>query len=64
MEKNQNKLKNSHRTSPKTTWRRTVEIEAKDEEKTLGELKGLARNQVRWGSFVTALSPPSRYRKK
>ena len=37
---------------PSMTWRRTVLEEAKKGNKTLSELKQLAKNRVRWRSFV------------
>ena len=43
---------------PKTTWRRTVEREIKEEGKTWREIKNLAQNRVRWRTFVAALLPP------
>ena len=43
---------------PKTTWRRTVEQEIKEEGKTWGEVKHLAQNRIRWRAFVAALRPP------
>ena len=43
---------------PRITWRKTVEKEIEREGKTWGEIKAMARNRVRWKSFVAALRPP------
>lgn len=40
---------------PRKSWRRSVMEEAKEEGKTFGELKTLARNRIRWRCFVEAL---------
>jgi hypothetical protein len=40
---------------PKKTWKRTVEEEARDEGKRWQEVKAVAKNKVRWRSFVKAL---------
>jgi hypothetical protein len=40
---------------PKKTWKRTVEEEAQDQGKRWQEVKVLAKNKVRWRSFVRAL---------
>jgi hypothetical protein len=37
---------------PKKTWKRTVEEETRDQEKRWQEVKVLAKNKVRWRSFV------------
>jgi hypothetical protein len=42
---------------PKKTWRRTVEEEAREQRKRWQEVKALAKNTVRWRSFVKALCP-------
>jgi hypothetical protein len=39
----------------KKTWKRTVEEEARDQGKRWQEVKVLAKNKVRWRSFVKAL---------
>jgi hypothetical protein len=41
---------------PKQTWR-SVHNEALEEGKSCGEVKKLARNRIRWRSFVDALCP-------
>jgi hypothetical protein len=38
----------------KKTWKRTVEEEARDQGKRWQEVKALAKNKVRWRSFVKA----------
>jgi hypothetical protein len=43
---------------PKKTWKRTVEEEARDQGKRWLEVKAVARNKVRWRSFVKALAAP------
>jgi hypothetical protein len=40
---------------PKKTWKRTVEEEARDQGKRWQEVKAVAKNKVRWRSFVKAL---------
>ncbi|KAJ4428965.1 hypothetical protein ANN_25961, partial [Periplaneta americana] len=40
---------------PKITWKRTVLTEAKTMGKTWSEIKALARNRVRWRSFLRSL---------
>ena len=42
---------------PKQTWRRSVHNEALREGKSWNEVKQLARNRIRWRSFVDALCP-------
>jgi hypothetical protein len=42
---------------PKQTWRRSVQNEALGEGKSWGEVKQLARNMIRWRSFVDNLCP-------
>ena len=42
---------------PKQTWRRSVHNEALREGKSWNEVKHLARNRIRWQSFVDALCP-------
>ena len=39
----------------KKTWKRTVEEAARDQGKRWQEVKALAKNKVRWRSFVKAL---------
>ena len=39
---------------PAMTWRRTILEEAKRGKKTFNELKQLAKNRVRWRTFVAA----------
>jgi hypothetical protein len=39
----------------KKTWKRTVEEEARDQRKRRQEVKAVAKNKVRWRSFVKAL---------
>lgn len=43
---------------PKITWKRSIEKEIREEGKSWRELKELARNRVRWRTFVAALRPP------
>jgi hypothetical protein len=40
---------------PKKTWKRTVEEEAGDQGKRWQEVKAVAKNKVRWRSFVKTL---------
>jgi hypothetical protein len=40
---------------PKKNWNRTVEEEAGDQGKRWQEVKAMAKNKVRWRSFVKAL---------
>ena len=40
---------------PKKSWKRTVEEEARDQGKRRQEVKAVAKNKVRWRSFVKAL---------
>ena len=40
---------------PKKTWKRTVEEEARGEGIRWQEVKAVAKNKVRWRSFVRAL---------
>ena len=40
---------------PKKTWKRTVEEEDRDQGKRREEVKAVAKNKVRWRSFVKAL---------
>jgi hypothetical protein len=40
---------------PKKTWKRTVEEEARDQGKRWQEVKAVAKNKVRWRSFVKTL---------
>jgi hypothetical protein len=40
---------------PKKTWKRTVEEEARDQGKRWQEVKAVAKNKVRWRSFVKAI---------
>ena len=40
---------------PKTTWRRTVEIEMRKYNLTWGMLEKIARDRPRWRTFVAAL---------
>jgi hypothetical protein len=40
---------------PKKAWKRTVEEEAWDQGKRWQEVKAVAKNKVRWRSFVKAL---------
>ena len=42
---------------PSMTWRRTVLEEAKKGNKTLSELKQLAKNRVGWRTYVAAQVP-------
>ena len=43
---------------PAETWSRTVKSEAQSAGKTWNEIKGQARNNVRWRLFVDALCSP------
>lgn len=43
---------------PRHTWRRTIDKEIAEENKSWGEIKSMAKNRVRWRSFVEALRPP------
>jgi hypothetical protein len=45
----------NRRGRPKKTWKRTVEEEAQDQGKRWLEVKTVAKNKVRWRSFVKAL---------
>ena len=44
---------------PAMTWRRTMLDEAKRANKTVSELKQLAKNRVRWRTFVAAQCSPA-----
>ena len=43
---------------PRETWKRKMEKEIREEGKTWGEIRMMAKNRVRWRSFVEALRPP------
>lgn len=49
---------------PKNTWRRTVEREITQLNKTWSQMKVIAQNRNRWKRFVEALCPMSRKEKK
>ncbi|XP_041356848.1 uncharacterized protein LOC121374038 [Gigantopelta aegis] len=48
---------------PKTTWRRTVELEMKETGHSCGTIERLARDRPAWRNFVAALNATRRDRK-
>ncbi|XP_041376761.1 uncharacterized protein LOC121389226 [Gigantopelta aegis] len=48
---------------PKTTWRRTVEIEMKETGQSSGTIERLARDRLAWRNFVAAINATRHGRK-